>query len=42
MIDKVRVYDIGSSLKDSGHRNSSVNFMGDFCEDDILNRRKIK
>ena len=40
MIDKVRVYDIGSSLKDSGHRTSSVNIMGDFCEDDIIKRGK--
>lgn len=38
IIDKNRVYDIGSSLKDSGHKTSSVVLMSDFCEDDILKR----
>jgi len=38
MIDEDRVYDIGSSLKDSGHKTSSIVLLSDFCEDDILNR----
>lgn len=40
MIDAERVYDIGSSLKDSGHKTSSVILMSDFCEDDILKKGK--
>ena len=40
MIDKEKVYDIGSSLKDIGHKTSSIVLMSDFCEDDILKKNR--
>jgi len=36
IIDSDRVYCIGASLKDVGHKTFSINLMGDFCEDDVL------
>jgi len=38
IIDGSKVYSIGSSLKDIGHKTFNVNLMSDFCEDDILKR----
>jgi len=40
MIDSTKVYSIGSSLKDVGHKTFNINLMSDFCEDDILKRGK--
>jgi len=38
IIDSDRVYCIGASLKDVGHKTFSVNMMGDFCEVDIVGK----
>ena len=38
IIDKTKVYNIGASLKDVGHKTFNINLMSDFCEDDILKR----
>jgi len=38
IIDKTKVYSIGASLKDVGHRTFNINLMSDFCEDDILKK----
>ena len=38
IIDKTKVYSIGASLKDVGHKTFNINLMSDFCEDDILKR----
>jgi len=38
IIDGDRVYCIGASLKDVGHKTFSVNLMSDFCGDDVLRR----
>ena len=38
IIDKIKVYSIGASLKDVGHKTFNINLMSDFCEDDILKR----
>jgi len=40
IIDKTKVYSIGASLKDVGHKTFNINLMSDFCEDDILKRGK--
>ena len=36
IIDKTKVYNIGASLKDAGHKTFNINLMSDFCEDDVL------
>jgi len=36
IIDSEKVYCIGASLKDVGHKTFSVNLMSDFCENNIL------
>jgi len=38
IIDEKKVYNIGASLKDAGHKTFNINLMSDFCEDDILKR----
>ena len=38
IIDKNKVYNIGASLKDVGHKTFNINLMSDFCEDDILKK----
>lgn len=40
IIDSSKVYSIGASLKDAGHKTFNINLMSDFCEDDILKRGK--
>jgi len=40
IIDSIKVYNIGASLKDVGHKTFNINLMSDFCEDDILKRGK--
>jgi len=40
IIDKTKVYSIGASLKDAGHKTFNINLMSDFYEDDILKRGK--
>lgn len=40
IIDSNKIYSIGSSLKDVGHKTFNINLMSDFCEDDILKRGK--
>ena len=38
IIDGTKVYSIGASLKDVGHKTFNISLMNDFCEDDILKR----
>ena len=38
IIDSTKVYSIGASLKDVGHKTFNVNLMSDFCEKDILEK----
>ncbi len=38
IIDGDKVYSIGASLKDAGHKTFNINLMSDFCENDILKR----
>jgi len=40
IIDRIKVYTIGASLKDVGYKTFNINLMNDFCEDDILKRGK--
>ena len=42
IIDSDKVYNIGASIKDVGNKTFTVTLLCDFCENDILNRRKIK
>ena len=36
IIDGKKVYNIGASLKDAGHKTFNINLMNDFCERDIF------
>ena len=38
IIDSDKVYNIGASLKDVGHKTFTVTLLNDFCEDDIIKR----
>jgi len=40
IIDSIKVYSIGASLKDAGSKTFNINLMSDFCEDDIVKRNK--
>ena len=42
IIDSTKVYNIGASLKDIGHKTFNINLMSDFCEDDIFKRGKLR
>ncbi len=40
ILDRTKVYSIGASLKDVGHKTFNVNLMSDFCEENILGKVK--
>lgn len=40
IIDSIKVYSIGASLKDAGSKTFNINLMSDFCEEDIVKRNK--